>query len=92
MQTISGKLPIEVDMTSMNNQEEVHQFSPPPPIPPHRDEDNEDTGSEVELVTVTSEMSGQRLKLESEYLATAMDEPPSIPEKINIPQGNVKKI
>ena len=78
-QTISGKLPIEVDMNALDVQGEVRLPSPSP-IPPHRDEDNEDTGTEVELMTVTSVMTSRQL---SSSRDTDMEEPPPIPEKIH---------
>ena len=79
MQTISGKLPIEVDMNAFDVQGEVRLPSPPP-IPPHRDEGNEDTCSEVELMTVTSVMTSSQLSASRD---TAMEEPLAIPEKLH---------
>ena len=76
---IIGKLPIEVDMNALDVQGEVHLPSPPP-LPPHRDEGNEDTGSEVELMTVTSVMTTRQLPASRD---TAMEEPPPIPEKLH---------
>ena len=79
MQTISGKLPIEVGVNSLDVQGEVHLPSPPP-IPPYRDEGSEDTCSEVELMTVTSVMTSRQLPASRD---TAMEEPPPIPEKLH---------
>ena len=79
MQTISGKLPIEVDMNAFDVQGEVRLPSPPPPIPLHREEGNEDTCSEVELMTVTSVMTSSQLSASRD----AMEEPPPIPEKLH---------
>ena len=74
-----GKLPIEVDTNALDVQGEVRLPSPPP-IPPHRGEDNEDTGAEVELMTVTSVMTRRQLPASRD---TAMEEPPPIPEKLH---------
>ena len=77
MKTISGKLPIEVDMNSLNVRGEVHQFSPPPPIPPHIYEGNEETGSDVEMITV---MTSRQSTASGD---TTMEEPPPIPDKLH---------
>ena len=74
-----GKLPIEVDINALDVQGEVRLPSPPP-LPPHRDEGNEDTDSEVELMTVTSVMTTRQLPASRD---TAMEEPPPIPEKLD---------
>ena len=81
-----GKLPIEVDMNSTKIQGEVHLPTPPPPIPPYREEGIDDASSEVELMTVTSVMSVQELVITnytSEKLDTVMDKPPAIPKKLH---------